>query len=347
MSVGWGCEMGLASSATDGLLDRRGFLAAAAAASLAGCKRGPAPVRILYGDAAGSTSYGVLQIFARTLAKFGVSASVEVVSRGTGKLAAQMLAEGPRDGSLIGQLITGLIYAQIMGEKAVHPELAAYEWIGNYAADSRVLAVSAKAGVSDFRQLLSRAEPITIPANSARASIAYEAAVVRHITGARIKVIPGFKGGARTLAVISGEVDGMLGTLDAMTSVLDLPGSRILLRVSSASLPAGTPGVSPQGVPTLREMSRGRDAAPLIQLMDAYSQLGRMMALPPGTPADIVALWRQRFYDVISDPEFRAQLAKLRVGIHYRSGPTVAAQLKALTARQAEIAPALARALDS
>src|SRR5262249_28807105 len=157
--------------------------------------------------------------------------------------------------------------------------------------------------------------PLLVPSSSAHGSIFNEAAIIRHLTGGKVKAVPGFQGGARTLAVISGEVDGMLGTLDGMMSVLDLPGTRILLRLSSSPIEPGTPGVPKEGVPALHDVAQGPDTGPLVQLMDSYAQLGRMMALPPGTPAPIVEQWRQRFADVIADPEFRKQAAALRVGL--------------------------------
>jgi len=329
-------------------LDRRGFLAATAAVGLVGCKRdGPPSVRILYGDAPGTIAHSILQIFARTLGKSGLNATVEAIPRGAGKLAAQMLAEAPRDGSVVSQLLTGLIYAQILRDDGLAHKLSDYEWIGNYASDGRALIVSAQSGVTRFDQLLRRPTPITVPASSTRNSIFNEVAIIRHLTGARIKAIPGFQGGARTLAVVSGEVDGIIGTLDGLNTVLDLPGSRILLRLGDAPLPPGTPGLSDGPVPTLRSVSRGPDAPPLLQLLDAYSQLGRMMALPPGTPAPIVQQWRTRFADVVADPDFREQVGALRVSLHYRSGETVAALLAALTDKQAAIEPALRRALRS
>lgn len=342
-------ESNIASDAKPGsLFDRRTFLAAAGAAGLAGCARGgPSSVRILYGDAPGTLAHGILQIFARALGKYGLRASVEAVPRGAGKLAAQMLAEAPRDGSVVGQMFTGLIYTQLLGEEGFALRLSDFEWIGNYASDSRALIVSAKAGVTRFDQLLRRLTPITVPASTTRGSIFNEVAIIRHLTGARIKAIPGFPGGARTLAVVSGEVDGMVGSLDSMNTLLDLPGARILMRLTEAPIPPGTPGQSPEGTPTLRTLSRGPDAAPLLQLMESYAQLGRIMALPPGTPAPVVEQWRKRFAEVVADPDFRKQLSALRVSIHYRSGTTVGAQLKALTDRQSVIAPALRRALAS
>ncbi|RYD94088.1 MAG: hypothetical protein EOP61_22340, partial [Sphingomonadales bacterium] len=132
-----------------GMLDRRGFIAAGAATGLIGCKAAsPEPVRIIFGSGAGVGSLSIIHLFVRSLHKLKIAATIDAVPRGGGKLAAQMLAVAPRDGTVIAQLPAGLIYAQIMAEEGMSFDLATFEWLGSYAIDRRALIVSANSGVT-------------------------------------------------------------------------------------------------------------------------------------------------------------------------------------------------------
>ena len=330
------------------MLDRRGFIAASAAALLAGCKsENMTDVRVLFSDTPGTMALNMLRIFASALSKVGVNATIETVTRGAGKMAAQTLADGPRDGSMIAQLFSGLIYAEFGQDEPARNPLTSFEWIGNYSSDARILISSPASGITSFEQLMSRDKPMTLSANSTHGPGYTEASIIRHLTGARVTAVPGFSGGGRNLAVISGEVDGILGSVDGLSGLLDMPGMNILLLTSKADLPPGLAGMPRGGVPVLRDLARGPDAEPLLMLVEAYAQLGRMLALPPGTPQDILTLWRKRFAEVTADPEFRKEIGKRKMEVHYRSGERVTEQLAALQRQKPNLLPALHRALNS
>ncbi len=57
--------------------------------------------------------------------------------------------------------------------------------------------------------------------------------------------------------MVSGEVDGLIGTVDGMMNLLDMPGSRLLLRLTDAPLAATIPGVGKEAIPSLREVAHG------------------------------------------------------------------------------------------
>jgi hypothetical protein len=169
---------------------------------------------------------------------------------------------------------------------------------------------------------------------------------VRYLTGARIQVVPGFVGGARNLAIISGEVDGLIGALDGIGPVLSLPGAHVLLRLNDLPLPAAAAERSSAAI-LLRDVARGPDAAPLTDLVAAHSLLGRLLALPPGCPPDVVALWRARFEQIETDHDFRKEAAAAQYELSSVPGEAVTENLaNILLRRRAAVEPALRRALD-
>ncbi|RYD84961.1 MAG: hypothetical protein EOP61_39435, partial [Sphingomonadales bacterium] len=190
-------------------LDRRGFVSALGATALAGCGGGGTQqVRILCGSGAGSASSSLARLLARHLGRDNVLATVENLPRAGGKLAAQLLHDAPRDGSVIAIIPTGLLYAQLLGESDGKWDLAGFEWIGNFASDRRVLIVNGESGVTRFDDLLTRPKPLIVAATTATSPSLYEPLIIQHIAGARFTIIPGFVGGGRNLALLSGEVEG-------------------------------------------------------------------------------------------------------------------------------------------
>lgn len=330
------------------LLDRRSLLAGLGAAGLVGCRGGSAgKVHILTGSGAGAPSGALMRLFGRYLEKLGLSTTIENLPRAGGKLAAQRLTGAATDGSVIAALPTGLLYAQLLGENGEAWDLTKFQWIGNFSSDRRVLVVSGQSGVEHFDQLLDRPKPLVLAATTATSPSFYETHIVRHLTGARLQVVPGFVGGARNLAIISGEVGGVIAALDGLAPVLSLPGAHVLLRLNDLPLPATVADTSRSAV-LLRDVAHGPDAGPLTELVSAHSLLGRLLALPPGCPPEVVALWRARFQQIEADPDFRKQAAAAQYELSSVKGEVVAHNLtNILIRRRAVVEPALHRALDA
>lgn len=330
-------------------LSRRNFLAAVGAGALAACSpAGTKHVRIVCGSGAGATSDMLVRLFARHLARFGVNATVENLSRGGGKLAAQMVQDGPADGSVLGALQTSLLYSQLLDDGHQRWDLASMQWMGSFCIDHRALVVTGASGVQHFEELLTRSRPVTVAASSAAGPGLYESAIIRYLTGARLKIVPGFAGGARMLAMISGEVEGALTALDGAAAVLEMPGTRILLRVNDMPLPPGIPRSAGLDIPCLSDVARpGPDTAPLIALVEAHNRLGRIIALPPSCPPPVVEQWRTTFARVLSDPQFREDAARQHFLIERTDGDAVGAQLiDVLRAQRPSVEGALRRAID-
>ena len=171
----------------------------------------------------------------------------------------------------------------------------------------------------------------------------YEALIIRHLTGARLESVPGFVGGARNLALVSGEVDGLIASLDGLGKVMAIPGMHILLRLNDLPLPAQTPG-EPGQAPLLRDVARGVDAPALLDLLDAHARLGRIIALPPDTPAAIVGEWRALFARLLADRSFRKEASTAGFVLSDMPGEAVGALFEDLLHnRRRMIEPALRR----
>ena len=63
-------------------------------------------------------------------------------------------------------------------------------------------------------------------------------------------------------------------------------------------------------------------------LFDTIGILGRSLAAPPGTAADMVALLRKAFEDMLRDPEFIAEAKQTKLRILPRSGEDLQAAIE-------------------
>jgi len=324
---------------------RRAVLAFGAAAGLSACQPSKSgPVRLILGADAGGGNDDFCRLFARHLQRVsGRTIQVENEGRAGGKLAADLLFRAKPDGSILAFLPVGLLYDQLLDGAKAGLDMRRFSWLAGVGADRRVLLVNRQSGVTTFSDLLLRKTPLLLPATSAGSANYIEPLIVRYLTGAPLKPVPGYRGGARNLAVLSGEGDGVVGGLDGMGALLEAPGSHLILRLNDRPAPPGV--TSDPAAPLLSQFARGQDAPALLDLVQTYAELGRMFALPPGVPAQVLAQWRGDFDRVLADPAFRAEAAKRSFPLETMSGDEVAVALNRVLSASGPVAGALGRAL--
>lgn len=322
-----------------GVTRRASLAAIPLALALAACGRTPAPprkVRLVVGAAAGGGSDAFTRLLAQHLQRLGhVSLVLENDERGGGRVAADSLAKSAPDGSVIAFLPPSLIYADLLGREH-GPKLDQFAWLGGIGADRRVLVVNGQSGVVEFSALKTRAKPLILAASTANTPNFIEPLIVRRLTGARLKPVAGYKGGARNLAVLSGEVDGLVGGIDSVGHILDAPGAKVLLRLNERPLAQG-----PQP-PTLASLAQGADAAALLDVIETCAKIGRLFAAPPGTPPAILEHWRALLSAVVADPAFRTEALKQGYDLEFTPGDEVKDDIVRLTAANSPARSALA-----
>jgi tripartite-type tricarboxylate transporter receptor subunit TctC len=348
--------MGIATRGTHGggkrltptppnLADRRRVLLGLGAAGLAGCSgaEGGRPVsRLLLGGAAGGNSDAFVRLFVIHLQRLtGRTIIVENEPRAGGMLAAERLSRAAPDGRTVGFVPPALIHLTLLGQMKASAPLTDFGWLAGVGADRRVLAVNRQGAVADFQALLRRTRPLIMASSTTTSPNYVEAMIVRHLTGAPMRPVPGYDGGARNLAFASGEVQGIVAGMDAMGGLLQAPGARLVLRLNDREIAGHV------DLPTLATFARGQDAPPLMELIEVCASLGRMFALPPGAPAAVLDGWRSDCLRVIADPGFRTAAAAQDFTLETVAGAVIQQTLARILDPRAATAAALARALDT
>jgi tripartite-type tricarboxylate transporter receptor subunit TctC len=102
------------------------------------------------------------------------------------------------------------------------------------------------------------------------------------------------------MAVISGEVDCQIGSIEAVQPIVEAGAGKIVFRLTSYPLPDGLPDV-PRLVDRLLDPAQ----AWAVGIIDAAGRLGRPFAGPPGMDPEATAHWRAIFGAVVADAAFR------------------------------------------
>ena len=127
------------------------------------------------------------------------------------------------------------------------------------------------------------------------------------LIGSKVKLVKGYAGTTGiTLAMERGEVQGMIG--DDWASVKSNKAEwlrekkiRILMQMT-ASRHADLPDV-----PVAGEFAKDEDKRRVLELFVLRQKYGRPFLAPPGTPAPVVAAYRDAFDKLVHDPDLHAR----------------------------------------
>jgi hypothetical protein len=160
--------------------------------------------------------------------------------------------------------------------------------------------------------------------------------------GWNIKWVQGYPSDAASLilALVRGEVDMTAFSATTLTpTLLDKSKYSILYQTGSDSGNQPSKLATIASVPLFRTAMQGRIQDPLAQQAFQYwcdsSSVAIWLALPPGTPSNIVQAYRAAYAKAIADPEF------VRLGAQFSKdfGPMDATELNGVVADFAKVSP--------
>jgi hypothetical protein len=79
-----------------------------------------------------------------------------------------------------------------------------------------------------------------------------------------------------------------------------------------------------QDVPLVFDFARTAESRAILEFFVGRQQYGRPFIAPPGTPAPVVAAYREAFVRLANDPHFRDEAAQQQATINLAPGETVA-----------------------
>jgi len=265
------------------------------------------PVRLIVPYSPGGGFDTFARLFAPELEKaLGTDIIVENVPGAGGRRGIATMMKSDPDGYTIGMFnIPGMVIAGVTG-KWPDIELRDVAWVSNLTRSPYTLVLSSSGGLTSAEDLCTLDRPAKLATTGVGSSSHTIAVILMESLGCPYAVVPGYKGSTETtLAVVRGEVDGMLASIDTARKFLDSGDIRIGLTFTAEPLL--------DGVQSTTEIGKGE--------LSSLAQL-RMIGAPPGTPAEITAKLEAAFQAAASSHSIADWSASTKRPVTYLDADT-------------------------
>lgn len=238
---------------------------------------------------------------------------------GAGNLiGANYIAASRPDGLTIGSFNTGLLYSQITENAGVKFDLAKMSWIGKAASEPRVVVVSTDTHINTFKELQDLKTRLKFSASGVGSSSEVGTILLVNALDLPIDVISGYSGNDDQLAIMRGEVQGVISSRSSFEPFVKEGKARFLAQI----------GGSETDVPQLSSLADDEASRKAIALVESQSDIARLTVGPEGIPEDILKTLRDAYAAATSDPDFVAKAEKLGLPLDPLVGDAVAEAVK-------------------
>jgi tripartite-type tricarboxylate transporter receptor subunit TctC len=242
---------------------------------------------------------------------------------GAGHLrAANFLhTQAAKDGTVIGTIIPGFLMSQVLEGTGAKFDASTFNWLGSTSSSQQTVYVWKTSKVMSVED--ARKREVVMGATGAGSYAALYPTVMNNVLGTRFKIIAGYKGGAEVnLAMERGEVEGRAGnnlnSLKAENGEWLQDGSiRLITQIGLTRDP------ELGNVPLLIDLARNDEERDVLRFFSSDIVLGRPFLAPPGVPAEIVAVLRKAFSDMMADPAFIKESHDAGLDVNPVDGATV------------------------
>lgn len=241
---------------------------------------------------------------------------------GAGSLvAANHVANvAPKDGTTLGVFSVTTALEPLFGNASAKFDPARLVWIGNMYADDAGCASWKDRGITRLRHVIDTPTEIVFGATGPGSSGNQQSLVLKHLLGAKLKVVQGYKGIKEVgLALERGEIQAACSmSVGAVKSAFDKEyrsgNMKIFVQFGRNKHPYFA-DADHFYAEKLTEEQRA-----IADLILGQSDLSRPIAGPPGLPPAITAALRKAFLATLADKQFLESAAKMNVEITPSSG---------------------------
>ena len=271
------------------------------------------------------------RLYARHVGRFLPGQPTVVVRNMPGAAGVVMAnfvaSQAPRNGSTISLGPGSMATAALLGSQGARYDSREFTWVGSLNNDISVMVSRSDSSVRTLDEVFTK-ELVVGGAGASDNSVVF-ATILSRMFGAKLKLVAGYNGSGDTvMALDRGEVQGIAGWNYSSITTMRPDWMRdkkinILLQMSLTRHPE-LPNVA-----TILELARDDRQREILQLIFAQSQMGRVIMGPPAMPKAMVEAHRTAFDRVLKDPEFLADVEKMRLEI---SGPMTGGEVDQLVA---------------
>jgi tripartite-type tricarboxylate transporter receptor subunit TctC len=274
-------------------------------------------VTIILSSAPGGGYDAVARTLAMYLPKHIPGAPQVVVKNMAGAggiVAANFLYNvAPKDGLTIGGLQNNVPFEPLFGTKEANFDPTKFNWLGTPSMETAILTVSGTTPVDTWQQ--AKTTELTMGSSGNNSTPSFYGRLFNEVLGTKLKIIVGYE--SQTHAFLAMERDEINGYPSVFYNSLMatkptwLKEGKVKLLVQ---LGFKEPAIA--NVPSVSDLVTKEDDKLLIEAAAAPLTAGRPYLMPPGVPADRVAIMRKAFSDTFKDPDFIADADKRGLGVN-------------------------------
>lgn len=229
---------------------------------------------------------------------------------GSYKAGNYVYSTAPRDGTSIGLISQTAATEELLGNSAVRFKAAEFSWIGrisSYNVVSFAWHTSKAKTIQDAFKL-----EVSIGASGAGSSLFIYPNMANKLLGTKFRIVSGYQGTNQSfLALERGEIEaassGWITIKSTKQDWLRSGAINILVQYMEGRHP------DLPDVPSIAELASTEEQRQIIRLFTNEAELGKALFVPPGVPAETVAMLRRAFDAMSADPEYVADAKKLNI----------------------------------
>ena len=266
----------------------------------------------------GYTAGGSYDLYGRLIARHlgkHISGNPTVVAQnmpgaGSLKAANYLFNAAPKDGTALGVIVESAALEQVLGNKAAQYDAAKFTYFGRVATSNNIFMMWHTAKV---QSIADAQKTETILAGTGPGSIAETVPrLLNALIGTKFKLVSGFPASTEAmLAMERGEVEGAGSSWAAVFVTKQDWLKEKKIRIILQTQPERHADLL--DAPTITEYGNTPGDRQVTALYASGSGVGRSVLGPPGIPADRLKILRDAFNAMVKDPDFVADIRKLKV----------------------------------
>lgn len=222
-----------------------------------------------------------------------------------------------KDGTVMGSFSRNLPSQVMIGLPNAKLDPRQFGYVGSPEIPVRVCAVLRNSGVTSVEEL--KQKEVLMGGTGITTVPTFMPPLVNRFAGTKFKVVDGYKSADDVyLAMERGEVQGICqGFAPIMTRLGDKVRSgelNFLFNFEERRNPLL------KGAPSIFEFIASEEDKQMLAFINSSTELGRPYAVPPGVPAERLAILRKAFEQMMSDAEFQRDAEKLELEVSLITG---------------------------
>lgn len=250
----------------------------------------------------------------------------------------------PKDGLVFGTFSRNLPSQAVLGRDTIKFDPRLFGWLGGIGLPSRVCVVRSSSPIKSVEDLFT--QELVVAGTGAGSTPSTVPKLLNNVLGMKMRIVEGYGSTSAAIqAVERGEVDGLCQTFSTFKNLrahlLDEGKVRVLFNTEATTFPYLP------NIPSVFQYAKTEEQRQILTFVTSSVELSRPFVMPPGVPADRLAVMRTAFAAALKDPLLVGEADKQQIDITYRAPEdllrlidSLFATPKELLERAAELIPA-------